>query len=487
MYLLAIWTSLQNSKMDLFQHQKDGIAFLKKRGRVILADEMGLGKTRQAIVAAGEASEETVLVVCPASLKINWEREILMVYPEDQVLVISGGLTAFGDEGAQAFYSSAWVVINYDILDKHKDWLRDEVKKGRIGTVIFDEAHYIKDTRAIRTKAALAVAEYAQSVYCLTGTPVMNRPIELFALLRAVKHPLAYKDGEAVSSLRKAYGKRYCGAYFHRLGFTGRGFWDESGATRLPELREMTKDIFLRRTKAEVLDLPEKIVSVVPVELTAEDRAKYDNAWDEYLEWVAEHPENKDIGNIMSAQALIELGKLKQVCSIGKLNRIAADIENAVEQGQKVIVFSQYTGTINALQERLNNLKPLVTSVRLTGADDQNSRQRAVDSFQNENGPKVFIANIKAGGIGLTLTAASIVIFADMDWSPAIHRQAEDRAHRIGQAGTVNVYYYVAESTIEEDVIDILTQKQETIGTLTGEETTIKAFMDRLKQRVGAQ
>ncbi len=249
----------------------------------------------------------------------------------------------------------------------------------------------------------------------------------------------------------------------------------------------MTTSIFLRRTKEEVLDLPEKIVSVVPVELSTAARTKYDNAWDEYLEWVAKHPEQKDIGNIMSAQALIELGKLKQVCSLAKLERIGADIANAVEQGQKVIVFSQYTDTIHTLQTQLNKMKPVVTSVRLTGEDDQDSRQRAVDSFQREDGPSVFIANIKAGGIGLTLTAASIVIFADMDWSPAVHRQAEDRAHRIGQAGTVNVYYYVAESTIEEDVIDILTQKQETIGTLTGGETTIKAFMDRLKKRVGAE
>ncbi len=477
---------------ELFQHQKEGIAFLKEHGRAILADEMGLGKTRQAIVAAGEGSDGTILIVCPASLKINWEREIHMVYPEDETLVISGGLSAFGDEGVDAYKKAAWVIINYDILDKHKDWIRDEVKEGRIETVIFDEAHYVKDTKTIRTKASLAVAEHAQSVYCLTGTPVMNRPIELFALLRAVKHPLAYKDGEPVSTLRKAYGKRYCGAYFHRFGFTGRGFWDETGATRLPELREMTKDIFLRRTKSEVLDLPEKIVSVVPVELSAESRKDYDNAWDEYLEWVAQHPENKDIGNIMSAQALIELGKLKQVCSIAKLARMTSDIENAIEQGEKVIVFTQYTQTVRALTSMLKDrighdgkrARANLGVVNLTGENSQDERQWAVDQFQKDDDTKVFISNIKAGGVGITLTAASIVIFADMDWSPAVHRQAEDRAHRIGQTGTVNVYYYVAENTIEEDVIDILTQKQETIGTLTGEETTIKAFMDRLKKHV---
>ncbi len=401
-----------------------------------------------------------------------------MVYPEDVVEIIQGG----ADPNLRDDVS--WIIVNYDVLDKHKELLTDMAANEVIGTMILDEAHYIKDTRAIRTKAALQIASHVKQVYCLTGTPVMNRPIELFALLRAVKHPLAYKEGEAVSTLRKAYGKRYCGAYFHRLGFSGRGFWDESGATRLPELREVTKSVFLRRMKADVLDLPEKIVSIVPVEIGPEWRAKYDRAWDEYLAWLEAHPdENKDIGNVLSAQALIELGKLKQVCSQAKILRICEDIQNAVEQGQKVIVFSQFTATVEHIEATLRANK--IRSVTLTGATQQDDRQHAVDAFQDpESDFKVFIANIKAGGVGLTLTAASIVIFADMDWSPETHRQAEDRAHRIGQTGTVNVYYYIAENTIEEDIIDILTAKQETIGTLTGGETTIKAFMDRLLDKI---
>lgn len=462
----------------LFPHQIEGIEFAKKKERCILAHEMGLGKSRIAIVATGESSDSTILVVCPASLKINWEREIHMVYPEDEVAVLTGGDTDIAR--GQLTMQTAWIVVNYDILDKHKEWLVEKAKVGDIGAMIMDEAHYIKDTKAIRTKAALAVAFHMKQVYCLTGTPVMNRPIELFALLRAVKHPLAYKDGESVSALRKAYGKRYCGAYFRQLGY-GRGFWDETGATRLPELREMVKSVFLRRLKNEVLDLPEKIVSIVPTTLDAEYQKKYDSAWDQYLAWLEAHPdEGKDIHNVMSAQALIELGKLKQVCSLAKVDRITADVENAIEQGSKVIIFSQYTKTIVELRNKMSGKK--IRCVTLTGEDDQDQRQKAVDSFQ-QDGSDVFIANIKAGGIGLTLTAASIVMFADMEWSPEIHRQAEDRAHRIGQTGTVNVYYYIAENTIEEDIIDILTAKQETIGTLTGGETTIKAFMDRLIER----
>lgn len=465
--------------MELFQHQKEGITFLKQKGHAILADQQGLGKTKQAIIAAGETSDERTLVVCPASLKINWEREIHMVYPEDEVAIISGSKFDYSE-----LKQVAWVVINYDVLDKNP-WLLDMVIAGMFGTLILDEAHYIKDTKAIRTKAALKFASGIKQVYLLTGTPIMNRPIEMFSLLRAVKHPLAWSEEKSMSTLRKEFGKRYCAAYFHRLGFSGRGFWDETGSSRLPELRELTRDVFLRRTKGEVLDLPEKIVSVANCELSDEWQTKYDTAWAQYLDWLAAHPEEgKDIGNVLSAQALIELGKLKQVCSLSKVTRIVADVENAVEQGEKVIIFSQYTGTIQRLDAIFDERG--IDAVTLTGADDQDSRQRSVDDFQNGDA-KVFIGNMKAAGVGLTLTAASIVIFADMEWSPTIHEQCEDRAHRIGTTGTVNVYYYVADGTIEEDIIDILTAKQETIGVLTGGETTIKPFMDRLIKRVAAK
>lgn len=477
----AIKSAKSLKNMELFKHQTEGIAFLKERKKAILADEMGLGKTRQAILAAGGESTETVLVVCPSSLKINWEREIHMVYPENTVLIVSGG------KAPEAGPLPAWIVINYDILGKHKEWLQEAVG-GMIETIIFDEAHYLKNTASIRTKAAMTIAADAQKVYCLTGTPVMNRPIELFSLLWLTGHPIARAPGRAPSALRRSFSERYCDGkmrvIFRRGGGTLR-FWEESGATRLPELKELTKSVFLRRTKKEVLDLPEKIVSVVETELDAIDKNLYDRAWDDYMDYIAANPLKGDIDNIMNAQGLVELIKLKQVCSQAKIPRIIADIENAVEQGQKVIVFSQFTHTIEVLAMKLRALK--IGNVTLTGADKMEDRQKSVDAFQNDDSTKVFISNIKAGGVGLTLTAASIVMFADMDWSPETHRQAEDRAHRIGQTGTVNIYYYVMSGTIEEDIVDILTKKQETIGVLTGGETTIKAFMDLIIKRVAGE
>ncbi len=170
--------------------------------------------------------------------------------------------------------------------------------------------------------------------------------------------------------------------------------------------------------------------------------------------------------NIKGAQQLIELGKLKQVCSTAKVNRIAGDIMNAVEQGQKVIVFSQYTSTIHDIEFILGTFKDGPRTAILTGQDSAESRQQSVDQFQNDRNCKVFIANIKAGGVGITLTAASIVMFADMEWSPEIHNQAMDRAHRIGQSGTVNVYYYICKETIEEKIVELLSQKKEIISKL---------------------
>lgn len=448
------------NERKLFPHQVVGIEFLKKKKRAILADSPGLGKTLQAIKAAGETSNATILVICPASLKINWEREIHMVYPEDIVTVVDSS------PGWKLFYTATWVVINYDILAKHPE-LAEETKLGRIETVILDEAHYIKNHTSIRSKEALAICENAKQVYCLTGTPVINKPIELYSLLQAVKHPLTQNTEKSPSALRAQYSKRYCDGHLeviHRRGGGVLRFWDESGANRLPELKALTTDAILRRTKDEVLDLPEKIISVVECEMDAEHQKSYDSAWEEYLEFIAKNPLKKDFDNILDARSLVELIKLKQVCSKAKIKRIVDDIENMVEQGEKVIVFTQFTGTVDTLMAILAKKK--IGAVRLTGQNDTEERQKAVDEFQNKENIKVFVANIKAGGVGITLTAANHVIFADMDWSPAIHEQCEDRCHRIGTTGTVNVYYYIISGTIEEDILEVLNTKRDIIKQL---------------------
>lgn len=464
-----------STKQKLFKHQEVGVEFLKKKEKCILADEMGLGKTRQSIIASHEKDDQGVkLIIVPASLKINWEREIKMIYPDQGVFTIQSGPEV-------DIPKKDWVILNYDMLKKYKDQIlsmKDEIK-----TCIIDEAHYIKGKKAIRSKITLEIVKELDQVYCLTGTPIQNRPVELFNLLRAIDHPLGKR--------KSFYSKRYCGGHLRTIvkknGQVIR-FWDESGATNLPELRALTSDVILRRTKDEVLDLPEKMISVEIVDLNRLWQKEYDQAWDKYLEWITQNPEGKDIDNIMSAQALVELMKLKQVCSEAKIDRIVSDIQNAVDQDSKVIVFSQFTNTIKLLREKLQD--KAIPSVRLTGQDKMEERQKSVDEFQNNSAVKVFVGNIMAAGVGLNLTAASQVMFADMDWSPAVHDQATDRAHRIGQKGTVNVYYYVAVGTIEEDIVDILQSKLKTIKTILEGGDAIedagigKEFLKRLKSRI---
>ena len=479
---------------ELFQHQKEGIDFLKKTGRAILADEMGLGKTRQAVIAGREtAGEASILVICPASIKINWSREIRQVYPEDSIFVVRTGKDHLPE--------ARWIIVNYDLLPKYLPRIIEMVEEERIKVGIADEAHYIKGKTTIRARAALEVLTKIENVYLMTGTPVMNRPIELFNMLSAVRHPL--------SKSRALYGKKFCGAQLKclvrdmvankrffvdpRNSYPFRTkperykvmiFNDESGATHLGDLRKEISPVFLRRTKKEVLDLPEKIISVEVCEINDKWRRVYDTAWDNYVDWIENNPDDsRNVDNILSAQALVEIMKLKQVCAQSKVDRIVEDIQNAIDQEQKVIVFTQFTEMVQLISSGVG--KGCVT---LTGADDMDQRQKAVDAFQTDTETKVIICNIKAGGVGINLTAASIVMFADMDWSPEVHAQAEDRAHRIGQEGTVSVYYYVVKDTIEEDIVEILEQKRGIIDQITGEEGGTKVYGDilaKITDRVG--
>lgn len=451
---------------QLFEHQVIGINFLRKAKKGLLCDVPGLGKTYQAILAAAREPGNKV-VVCPASLKENWAREIIAAGQTDTIKIVDGGKSYTyyeGDTGTE------WLVINYDVLDRHLPSLEGY----SIG--IYDEAHYIKSKTTKRTKAALELAKRLQVLYLLTGTPILNRPEELFTLLEAIGHPLG-KNWHS-------YVYRYCAAEkitFYKKVLDARGrimydaygkpltrkyqFLKTTGASNLPELADRIKDSYLRRTKDELGDrLPAKIVDTVEVELAPEYRKRYSQAWDTYIEYLENDPDginHKKMQNVQMTRHLIELGKLKQIASQGKLDRVVEDVEAIVEQGEKVLIFTQYTETVRLLKEKLKAKK--IKTVSLTGSDDMRARTKAVDDIQLGDTP-VFIGNIKAAGVGLTLTAANTVLMADMEWTPALNEQAEDRAHRIGQHKQVNVHYYIAKDTVDEDIADLLEVKRKIIA-----------------------
>lgn len=457
----------EGNPLPMFAHQLEGAAFLAEKQKAILADEMGLGKTRQAIVAANKLSKGGV-VFCPASLKTNWAREILLVDPDANVAIADAAATYHYNTGDG--YSSNWYVANYDIIDRER--VEAEILAHMPTTLIMDEAHYIKNSTAIRSKAALKYAKVAVNVFLLTGTPIMNRPMELYALLKAIDHPLTQSKSGWYS-----FARRYCGGFMREFWRVVRDpktgqmvrrkiqFLDTSGATHLDELAVKLAPVYLRRTKDILGDsLPAKIIDNTIVEIAPEYRKQYEGAWDTYMEYLMNHPEGekeKNLVNVELARHIIEINKLKQVASRGKVPHVVEAAAEVVEQGEKVIIFTQYRETLVQIVAELRARK--IRGVKLSGDDNPQARQTAVDFFQNDDSIKVFVANIKAGGIGLTLTAASTVLFADMEWTPALHSQAEDRAHRIGQSRLVNVHYFIAKDTVDEDIVELLEKKQQVI------------------------
>lgn len=423
----------------LFPHQVEGVAFLLGRRRAILADDMGLGKTRQAIVSLRHlAPSGPYLVVCPASVKRNWAREIALVAPDAPVLVIEGS--------APTAATAAWVIVNYDVLGRHAAAL----ERVPWAALVFDEAHYLKNHTSARSKLARQLTARASAnsarplaVQLLTGTPLTSRPRDLFVLLQLVAHPLGRSF--------LAFAKRYCAAEKGDFG------WKTGGASNIDELTVQLHGVMLRRSKDDVLALPPKLRTWLPVEVPAGTGSKAIKKVFTLLsgrgdDAAAAPP--RTLGARQRGKLLAFISEVRQALAVAKTSATLDFVRGAVEQGEKVIVFSCFDDPIQKLARELGPV-----AVVLTGKTPGASRQELVDRFQQREDTRVFLANIIAGGTGLNLTAATQVVFNDLDWVPTNHWQAEDRAYRIGQTRTVNVTYVVARNTIDDFVHAVLETK----------------------------
>ena len=420
------------------EHQKKAIEELLLNDKFILADDMGLGKTTSAIIATIISKSEKVLIVCPASLKINWKREIEN-YTDKKVSIIESNKWEDGD----------FVIINYDILKNfhslENNTIRTLVNYG-FDRVIVDEAHYASNSKAKRTKIVNEVCNKIGKVWLLTGTPMTSRPINYYNLLKLVD--------SRVSSNWITYVKRYCdGKQFP--GPRGRKIWNVSGASNLEELRERTQNKVLRRLKEEAVDLPDKIITPVYLQLKSKE---YESEMGEYLSWVDSNQQES------IAIHLAKLMKVRQIISTEKVNITVDLINQILEQEKKVIVFTNFTAPLLAIHENFKE-----NSVLLYGQMKKEDRQISVDRFQNDDKIKVFISNLKAGGVGITLTEAEVVIMNDLSFVPSDHSQAEDRAFRIGQKKNVSCLYPIYENTIEQVVYNILQKKKNIIDTVMGD------------------
>jgi SWI/SNF-related matrix-associated actin-dependent regulator 1 of chromatin subfamily A len=421
-------------------HQKEAIQKLVENKKYVLADDMGLGKTTSTIISALEAKSKKTLIICPASLKINWQREIEN-YSKKSVFIA---------EGKNFSTDHDFVIINYDIIKNFHDPKKkddSQIIRANFDLVVIDEAHYIKNSQAQRTKLINDIVKNVDRLWLLTGTPMTSRPIDYYNLLNLVDSPVAKNW--------MAYVIRYCEGYQFKVG--ARKVWNVMGASNLEELRDRTSNLVLRRLKEDVLDLPDKIITPVYLRLKSK---KYEEVMGDYYNWYEKNP---DESKSLTVQ-FTKLTQVRQVIADEKISQTIELAENIIEQDKKVIIFCNFTNSLEKIVEHFGK-----AAVRLDGSMSKPDRQNSVDRFQTDPKVKVFVGNIKAAGVGITLTAAEAVIMNDLSFLPSDHSQAEDRAYRYGQKNNVLVYYPIFENTIEGIIYDILNKKKQVIATVMGD------------------
>ena len=449
--------------MDLFTYQKKGVEFIEAhRGRALIADEMGLGKTAQALAWCQlHPRKRPVVIVVPASLKLNWEREANMWMDKPKVTILSGR------KPEEITGAPGILIINYDILANDFEEY-EKVTKGKDGgpdlieiktrevpytgwvdflrdllpkVVIGDEIHYVKSSKAKRTKAFRKLVKGVRHLILLSGTPIVNRPIEIYNAIQMLS-PTMFPNWWY-------FIHRYCDAKSTGFGM------DTSRASNTEELHDkLVKTIMIRRLKSEVLkDLPPKLYSFLPIELN--NRGEYREAEKNFIEFVKRRKGAAAAERASNAEAVAQIEALKQLAVQGKMAGVLEWIRDVLENGEKLIVFAVHKFVIDRLMKEFKGL-----AVKVDGSVTGKNRQLAVDKFQNEPQTRLFIGQMQAAGVGITLTAAYQLAFIEYPWTPGELAQASDRPHRIGQDNPVNIYYLLAEDTIEEEIAEMLDEKK---------------------------
>ena len=449
-------------KKALFPFQTSGVMQMScRKGRALLADEMGLGKTLQALGFWRLNNMGKTLIVCPQSIKLNWQREILESLSgirEEDITVISGAKHKLPPDCT--FY-----IINYDIL---QPW-QEQLKTIGFDLLVLDEAHYIKNSQALRTKSVQKIAANIPYILALTGTPVINRAVEIWTLLHLLK-PEAFSHKSGFVS---RYTQVYDGPQEEQDEETVSNMSDRNFRSfRNPEElgRTLRNSVMIRRTKKEVLkDLPPKIRDRVILACDAKEFQTYKQSEEEFESYLAQN--NMTIGQFLRSGLLRRVGgdkllgllaKTRVAAVHAKMDAAVAWIRDFIENEEKLVVFAHHKEALKRLSEEFP-----VISVSLTGDHSAQERQYAVDAFQNNPAIQLIFISITAGGIGITLTAASQVAILETSWSPGQNEQAEDRVHRIGQtADCVNVRHLVGEGTIDLPIYNLIAEKEAMIEQL---------------------
>jgi len=434
----ALWTSL-------FTYQKDGVrqAFDVHGGRVLLADDMGLGKTRQALSFIGHCLPARVLVVCPSYLRYHWTHALKEWLDLDGQLVKKGKEELVGEA----------CIVSYDMLSALK------IPTGVFDVVVCDESHYVKSRKTKRTKAATPLVRSARFAMLVTGTPALNRPIELFSQLMMLR-PAYVKN-------YTSYAKRYCNGKPTPFGY------DDRGSSLGHELHYVLKRGFMvRRLKRDVLtQLPPKTRHTVWLEVKAGELADVEagfRQWKELNRTMYRLPSGSEAQRLQMFERQKVISELFVATAAAKCEAIARWVVDALAAGRSFIFFAYHQAVLNAVEEAVRDK---YTYMRIDGSTPAATRQANVEAFQADDSMRIAILSIMAAGTGVTLTRVSECVFGELYWVPGVMIQAEDRIHRISQTERCDIYYLLGTDTLDTYVHPALCKKLTTLDSLVDKRT----------------
>lgn len=474
--------------LDPYAYQLEGVQYALQHKRCIFGDQPGLGKTLQAICAVVKAHKEAeaygdtspTLVICPASLKINWQREFKKFAGKNALILDDSNRDNWhrfyemrkgdGEPLCDVFitnYESLKKFFVTDIKEHNKLTLRHIIFDERIKlfkSVIIDESHKCKSSKTQQSKFVEGICRGKKWVFELTGTPVVNNNTDLIQQLKILDR-LEDFGGD------KSFVARYC-----------------DGPKQSSNMKELNWRLwnccFFRREKKAVLEqLPEKSRQYIECDIT--NRTEYEDAERDVIRYLREykHADDDRIQRALRGQIMVQMGILKQIAARGKIKAVSEFVHDVIDGGEKLILFAYLKEVVEALKEQFPD------AVTVTGSDNIREKQRAVDMFQTNPDCKLIILNYKSGGTGLTLTAASRVAFIEFPWTYSDCEQAEDRAHRNGQKNNVNCYYFLGDKTIDRYMYKVIQTKKDISNEVTGTTTqidedivsiTMSLFNDRL-------
>lgn len=449
--------------LKLKNFQNEGVYKLLQKRRHILADEMGLGKTAQAVSATKWVPGiGKWLIVAPKTLGRVWANEVKKWAPSEEVCILKG---TRGEKCIQAMTTTAkFIVVNYESLYSLLDFFN--LQNIDWAGFIFDEAHKLKSRKSKMHRAASELMQLYPDKYCfcLSGTPIMNRAEELWSMLHMIR-PLEFTNFHSWAAYNLKEDTKY---------IAGKGWIRQYNVPRNVEaFKDMTLQYVTRRLRKDCVELPPKTTVFMDVELEGEQLAHYESMRDAYfMEWESVEAEGRQV----TATAMIAaITRMKQIAistdilkdkdnpyaktkplSGAKIDAMEELIEEAIESGQKVVVFSQFA---TVLQRLYNQFKYTWNCAVMTGENSADQRDAAIEGIQGGDAQVLFLGT-QVGGVGITLTDASVCIFLDLMWTPASNNQAADRIYRMGQEKPVTIYFIKAVDTIEDYILGLLAEKE---------------------------